>query len=62
MQDFRVYKFSSAGTKSTKQHINEVMTRMSDQFIQDWFVQINKPDRKKGSIKLRTYKLIKENF
>ena len=23
-------KFSSAGTKSTKQHINEVMTRLSD--------------------------------
>ena len=57
-----MYVISSAGIKSTKQHINEVMMRLSDQFIQDWFVRINKPDRKKGSIKLRTYKLFKENF
>ena len=55
-------KFSSAGTKSTKQHINEVMMRLSDKFIQDWFVRINKPEWKKGSNKLRTYKLFKENF
>ena len=55
--------FFSAGTKSTKQHINVVMTRLSDQlFIQDWFVRINKPEWKKGSNKLRTYKLFKENF
>ena len=26
-------KFSSAGTESTKQHVNEVMMRLSDQFI-----------------------------
>ena len=55
-------KFSSAGTKSTKQHVNEVMTRLSDQFIHNWFVRINKPEGKKGSNKLRTYKLFKENF
>ena len=55
-------KFSSAGTKSTKQHINEVMTRLSDQFIQDWFVRINKPEGMKGSNKLRTYTSFKENF
>ena len=35
---------------------------LSDQFIQDWFVQINKPEGKKGSNKLRMYKLFKENF
>ena len=55
-------KFSSAGTESTKQHVNEVMMRLSDQFIQDWFNQINKPEGKKGSNKLRTYKLFKDNF
>ena len=55
-------KFSSAGTESTKQHVNEVMMRLSDQFIQDWFNQINKPEGKKGSNKLRTYKLFKVNF
>ena len=55
-------KFSSAGTESTKQHVNEVMMRLSEQFIQDWFVRINKPEGKKGSNKLRTYKLFKENF
>ena len=38
------------------------MTRLSEQFIQDWFVRINKPEGKKGSNKLRTYKLFKENF
>ena len=48
------FNFSSAGTKSTKQHINELMTR--------WFVRINKPEGKKGSNKLRAYKLFKENF
>ena len=53
-------KFSSAGTKSTKQHVNEVMTCLSDQFIQDWFAQINKPEGKKGSNKLRTYKLLRK--
>ena len=38
--------------------------RLSDQFIQDWFnqLQINKPEGKKGSNKLRTYKLFKDNF
>ena len=55
-------KFSSAGTESTMQHVNEVMTRLSDQFIQDWFVRINKPEGKKRSNKLRMYKLFKENF
>ena len=35
---------------------------LSDQFIQDWFNQINKPEGKKGSNKLRTYKLFKDNF
>ena len=48
-----------AGTESTKQHVNEGMMRFSDQYIQDWFNQINKP---KGSNKLRTYKLFKDNF
>ena len=43
--------------ESTKQHVNEVMTRLSDQFIQDWFVRISIPEGKKGSNKLRTYKL-----
>ena len=38
-------------------------TRLSDQFIQDcFFFRINKPEGKKGSNKLRTYKLFKENF
>ena len=55
-------KFSSAGTESTKQHVNKVMMRLSDQFIQDWFNQIYKPEGKKGSNKLRTYKLFKDNF
>ena len=55
-------KFSSAGTKSTKQHVNEVMMCLSDQFIQDRFVRINKHEDKKASKKLRTYKLFKENF
>ena len=32
------------------------MTRLSEQFTQDWFVRINKPEGKKGS------KLFKENF
>ena len=50
-------KFSSAGIKSTMQHVNEVMPRLSDQFIHDWFVQINKPEGKMVSNKLRTYKL-----
>ena len=52
----------SAGTRSTKQHVNEVMMCLSDQFIQDWFVRINKPEGKKASNKLRTYTLLKENF
>ena len=43
-------KFSSAGIESTKQ--NEIMMRLSDQFIQDWFNQINKPEGKKGVINL----------
>ena len=55
-------KFSSAGTESTMQHVNEVMTRLSDQLIQDWFVRISKPEGKKRSNKLRTYKLFKENL
>ena len=57
-------KFSFVGTESTKQHVNEVMMGLSDQFIQDWFNQINKPEGKKGSNKLRTrtYKLFKGNF
>ena len=55
-------KFSSAGTESTKQHVNEVMMCLRDQFIQDWFVRINKPEGKKRSNKLRTYKLFKEKF
>ena len=55
-------KFSSAGTESTKQHVNEVMMCLGDQFIQDWFVRINKPEGKKRSNKLRTYKLFMENF
>ena len=38
------------------------MTRLSDQFFQDWFVRINKHEAKKISSKLRTYKLFKENF
>ena len=38
------------------------MMRLNEQFIQDWFVRINKPEGKKGSNKLRTYKLFKENF
>ena len=38
------------------------MTRLSGQFIQDGFVWINKPEGKKGSNKLKTYKLFKKNF
>ena len=61
MQDFRV---SSPLLEQNQPSsiINEVMTRLSDQFIQDWFVRINKPEGKKGSNKLRTYKLFKEKF
>ena len=38
------------------------MTRLSDQLIHDWFVRINKPEGKRGSNKLRMYKLFKEYF
>ena len=39
-------KFFSAVTESTKQHINEVMTCLSDQFMQDCFAWINLKGRK----------------
>ena len=34
------FKFSMAGTEFTRQHVNEVMTQLSDQFVQDWSVQL----------------------
>ena len=37
------FKFSMAGTEFTRQHVNEVMTQLSDQFVQDWYVQVSRP-------------------
>ena len=54
-QDFRVSSPLLEHNQPSSIIINEVMTRLSDQFIQDWFVRINKPEGKKGSNKLRTY-------
>ena len=62
MQVFHVSSPLLKQNQLYKQHVNEVMMRLSDQFIQDWFNQINKPEGKKGSNKLRTYKLFKDNF
>ena len=52
------FNFNMAGTDYTTHHVNEVMKQLSDQFIQDWFGQLNSPGSKKGikgSHKLRTY-------
>jgi len=58
------YKFNMAGTEFMVQHVNEVMTQLSDQFVQNWFVQLNQLDGRAGSMsnKLRTYKLFKDVF
>ena len=40
------------------------MTQLSDQFVQDWYVQLNRPGGKKENMsnKLRTYRLFKKVF
>ena len=42
------FNFNMAGTDYTTHHVNEVMKQLSDQFIQDWFGQLNSPGSKKG--------------
>ena len=49
-----------ARTEFTQQHVNDVMTRLSDQFMQGWSTQLNKPEGKINiGNKMRTYKLFK---
>ena len=36
------FKFSMAGTDFTRQHVNKVMTQLSDQFVHDWYVQLSR--------------------
>ena len=51
------FKFSMAVTESTRQHVNEVMTQLGDQFVQDWSVQLSRPGGRKENMsnKLRAY-------
>ena len=46
-----------AATEFTRQHVNEVMTQLSDQFVQDRYVQLSRPGGKKENMsnELRTY-------
>jgi hypothetical protein len=32
------------------QHVNEVMTQLSDQFEQDWLAELNKPGSGRGNV------------
>ena len=54
-------KFYTCGNENSRTHINNVMTQLSDQFIQEWFSQLNGGDKTTGN-KLRTYKLFKNQF
>ena len=58
------FKFSMAATEFTRQHVNEVMTQLSEQFVQDWYVQLSRPGGRKENMsnKLRTYRLFKKVF
>lgn len=39
-----VNKVNMASTESTQQHVNEEMTQLRDQYVQDWLVQLNRPE------------------
>ena len=54
-------KFYTCGNENSRTHLNEVMTQLSDQFIQEWFSHLNGGDKTTGN-KLRTYKLFKNQF
>ena len=54
-------KFYTCGNENSRTHINEVMTQLSDQFIQEWSSHLNGGDKTTGN-KLRTYKLFKNQF
>ena len=57
-------KFNISGSGNSKAHVNEIMTQLSDQFIQDWLCRINAPEGRNNNMsnKLRTYKLFKDQF
>ena len=57
-------KVNMSGSENSKAHVNEIMTQLSDQFIQNWLGQINAPEGRKSNMsnKLRTYKLFKDEF
>ena len=44
------FKFSMAGTEFTRQHVNEVMTQLSEQFVQHWYVQLSRPGVRKENM------------
>lgn len=58
------YKFNMADTETGKERVNRVMTKLSDQFIQDWLTLLNKPGGRKENVenKLRMYKFFKQVF
>jgi hypothetical protein len=37
------HKFFMAGTETTNEHVNELMTTLSDQYVQEWTTQLNVP-------------------
>ena len=47
-----------------KDHVNAIMTRYRDQYVQEWFAQVQRPLSTRGNAlnKLRTYKLYKHQF
>ena len=54
----------SANMDNIKDHVNIIMTRYRDQYVQEWFAQIQRPLSIRGNAlnKLRTYKLFKHQF
>ena len=39
-----------SGNENSKAHVNEIMTQLSDQFIQNWLCQINAPEGRKSNM------------
>ena len=63
-QDYLYTLHVSANMDNIKDHVNAIMTRYRDQYVQEWFAQIQRPLSIRGNAlnKLRTYKLFKHQF
>ena len=55
---FLSYKFNLEISNNVDDHVNEIMTRLSDQFVHMWFFQLNAPGGKNSGTgnKLRIYR------